>query len=81
VTRADANEGELRPAPGHADPHESHVGTGGLLDGGEVGARVEKGGLQEKRLLAALDTTAQCDLARLLRDAALALGDRPERHR
>jgi DNA-binding MarR family transcriptional regulator len=33
----------------------------------------------EKRLLAGLDTTTQRDLARLLKDAALALGDRPGR--
>jgi DNA-binding MarR family transcriptional regulator len=33
----------------------------------------------EKRLLAALDTTHRCDLARLLRDFAIVLGDRPAR--
>jgi DNA-binding MarR family transcriptional regulator len=33
----------------------------------------------EKRLLAGLDADAQHDLARLLRQAALALGDRPGR--
>ena len=34
----------------------------------------------EKRLLAGLDSTTQHDLARLLRELALALGDRPRRH-
>jgi len=34
----------------------------------------------EKRLLAGLDSTTQHDLARLLGELALALGDRPRRH-
>jgi len=33
----------------------------------------------EKRLLAGLDSTTQHDLARLLGELALALGDRPRR--